>query len=125
MSRPSDSSTGAAVRAGIEDLIAEIDDGLNMLSTGCDVDLSGFDLRVQSICEAAQRLDGDAALAAAAGLSDLVERLNLLTTRLQTAQGSEPAATNGAESDKSARLRQATQAYRAPRFDRDPDRDDE
>ena len=43
MTRGSDSSVGAAVRAGIDDLIAEIDDGLNMLSNGGDVDLSGFD----------------------------------------------------------------------------------
>ena len=65
MSDPRDVTSGAAVRAGIDDLIAEIDDGLRLIATGCDVDLSGFDRRVESICEAAQRLDGEAALAAA------------------------------------------------------------
>jgi len=125
MSRPSDSSSGAAVRAGIDDLIAEIDDGLNQLNSGFDVDLVGFDRRVESICEAAQRLDGDAALAAASALSDLVERLNQLTQRLETAQIAADRAQNGAATDQPTRLRQANQAYGAPRSGRDPGRDDE
>jgi hypothetical protein len=118
MTRGSDSSVGAAVRAGIDDLIAEIDDGLNMLTNGGDVDLSGFDRRVESICEAAQRLDGDAAITAARALTELVDRLNILTTRLQTAQEMTTQTENGeTEADRAARLRQAHQAYRTPRSD--------
>ena len=121
MSPPNDFSSGAAVQAGIDDLIAEIDDSLRLLSTGCDVDLSGFDRRVESICEAAQRLDGRSALGAAAALSDLVERLNQLTERLQQAQGAQ----ERSGSDRSDRLRQANQAYRSPGSGRDPSHDDE
>jgi hypothetical protein len=125
MNRSTDSSSAAAVRAGIDDLIAEIDDGLNQLNNGFDVDLSGFDRRVESICEAAQRLEGDAALSAATALTLLVDRLNQLTQRLETAQSA--AARNGAgvNREQPLRLREANQAYRAPRPDRDPGRGDE
>jgi uncharacterized membrane protein YccC len=126
MTPPNEFGSGAAVQAGIDDLIAEIDDSLRLLSTGCEVDLSGFDRRVESICQAAQRLDGEGALGAAAALSDLVERLNQLTERLQQAQGHEAQRQEDRNGpDRSQRLRQANQAYRSRDPGRDPGTDDE
>lgn len=94
-----------AILAELEILITAIDEAGDAAQTGADVDLSGFDTRVEQVCDAAARAKGPGADVIAVRLEDLTMSLERTATALRDRLSAEDAAGH----------RQAAAAYSKPR----------